>query len=271
VELREFVAVIRAHLGLVGAAALIAAAVALAVSFVLPSSYLASTQILIGPALSASNRDPAQLQAASSMAQTYVIALQTRATAQAVVDQLRLNMTAEQLQSKYSVALSANAPVITLSASAGTADRAAAIASALVQQLIDQTAPASQEDASLKATLTAQIASVEDLIATTKARIAQLSAVSSRTDIQQAQLDQQAQQAIQLQATLAQLQTASAGSSYNTVTVIDPATPPTDKAFPKPLLSTGLALVLGALVGLAIAFALESLDREPARDATRTA
>jgi capsular polysaccharide biosynthesis protein len=262
VELWAFFSVIRAHARLVVASALIAALVALAASAVLPASYVASTQILVGPALSTSDRDPTQLQAASSMAQTYAIALQTRATAQAVIVQLGLHITTQRLHSEYSVGVSPNAPVITISASAGTAELAAAIAGALAQQLVAQTAPAAKADADLTATLTAQIASVEALIATARASIAQLSAIPARNAAEQAELVQQGQQEIQLQATLAQLLTTSVGTSYNTVTVIDPATPPADKASPQPILYTGLALVLGALGGLAIAFTLAARDRE---------
>jgi capsular polysaccharide biosynthesis protein len=265
VELRELVAVIRARFLLVFLCALLAAAAALAVSVILPPSYVASTQLVVGPAFSVANRDPAQLQAASDMAQTYAIALQTRATAQAVIDRLGLHLTVDQLHSRYSVALAANAPVITIAASAGTSDQAAAIASALAQQLIDQTAAASAQDASLAATVTAQITSVDALIATTKSRINQLSAISVRTDAEQAQLDQQIQQAIQLQATLTQLIAASAGSTYNTVTIIDPASAPAGPASPKPVLYSGLALVLGALGGLGLALASAPRNREAPR------
>jgi capsular polysaccharide biosynthesis protein len=264
VELREFVAVIRAHLVLVGASALVVAAVVLAVSLVLPPSYVATTELLIGPSLSTSNHDPTQLQAASDMATTYAIALQTRATAQAVIKQLGLDMTIDQLHSIYSVSVAASAPVVTISASSRTPEQAAAIAGALAQHIVDLTAAATKQDESLSTTVAAQIASVEALLTTTQARISQLSAVSTRTPAQQAELDQEVTQAAQLQATLAQLLNTSAGSSYNMVTIIDPATPPSDKASPKPLLYSGLGLVLGALGGVALAFAMPSRNHEAA-------
>jgi capsular polysaccharide biosynthesis protein len=265
VELSEFVAALRARLRMVIGGALIAAAVAFIVGAALPPTFVASTQILIGPSLSASSRDPSQLQAASDMAQTYAIALQTQTTAQVVIDALHLTLTVDQLRSMYAVSLAANAPVITVSTSAGSAQEAADIANSLAEQLTRMTAQAAATDASLGATLRAQIDAVQGLIDATKARVDQLTAISSRTAAEQSELDQQVQQEIQLQITMAQLLTTASGSSYNVATVIDPATPPPDPASPKPLLDATLAFVLGGLVGVALAVVLATRSRDVGR------
>jgi uncharacterized protein involved in exopolysaccharide biosynthesis len=265
VDLSEFVAALRARLRMVIGAALIAAAVAFIVGAVLPPTFVASTQILIGPSLSTSSRDPSQLQAASDMAQTYAIALQTQATAQAVIDTLHLTLTVDQLRARYAVSLAANAPVLTINASAGSAKEAADIAGALATQLTSMTAQAAATDASLGATLLAQIDAVQGLIAATKARVEQLTAIPSRTTAEQTELDQQVQQQVQLQTTMAQLLTTASGSSFNIATVIDPAMPPPDPASPKPLLDAALAFVLGGLAGVALAVVLATRSRDAGR------
>ena len=51
-----------------------------------------------------------------------------------------------------------------------------------------------------------------------------------------------------------------AGSAANAITVVDPATPPAQPSSPRVLLNTLLAAIVGLLIALGIAFALEYLD-----------
>jgi len=259
-ELRAFVAIVRARGRVIAASAIIAGLAALLVSLLLPPTYEASAKVIVGPAMQSSVRDVNQLQAASQLAQTYAQALQTKATAGAVIDQLGLSATPDDLLKNVTVDVARDAPIITITASAATANGAADLANAMAQRLLGQTSAAGQTDVELQKTIQDQITLVRSQIDAANAQIAVLEANAKRTPAEEATLATLRQSVIQQQSTLASLLTASLGSSYNTVAILDPAVPPTDKASPKTLLNVVLAVLIGGLLGMALAFGLSAVD-----------
>ena len=259
-ELKAFLSVIRDHARVIAASAAIAAVSAMIASTLLPATYAATTQILVGPAMQGGVRDAAQLQAASQLAETYAQASKTKSAARAVITHLSLNETPENLLKRVSVAVLQTAPIITITVTATTPAAAADLANALAQQLISQTSGAALTDIQLQNTIQDQIAIVKSQINATNAQINAFAASPFRSAAQDADLATLRQQEIQQQFTMASLLTASLNSSFNSVTILDPATPPTDKDSPKTGMNIALGLVIGLLLGVALAFGLASVD-----------
>jgi len=262
VELKSILAVIRAHIRIIAACAAIATIAALAVSLIMPRTYEASTKLIVGPALLGNVNDINQLLSSQQIAQTYAEAVQTQQLAQQVIADLGLSTTPDQLLQKLSSTVSRDTPIITITASDGSAGTATAIANDVAKQLIARSEAIQGQDQEVRTLIAGQITTLQGQITATQKQISDVTtaAGSSPTIAQQAQLTQLNQQLVQQQATLATLLQTQANGSATSVSVLDPAVQPTDAASPKLLLNVALGLILGTLLGLVIAFALASLD-----------
>ena len=261
-ELKSILAVIRAHIRIIAACAAIATIAALAVSLIMPRTYEASTKLIVGPALLGNVNDINQLLSSQQIAQTYAEAVQTQQLAQQVIADLGLSTTPDQLLQKLSSTVSRDTPIITITASDGSAGTATAIANDVAKQLIARSEAIQGQDQEVRTLIAGQITTLQGQITATQKQISDVTtaAGSSLTIAQQAQLTQLNQQLVQQQATLATLLQTQANGSATSVSVLDPAVQPTDAASPKLLLNVALGLILGTLLGLVIAFALASLD-----------
>lgn len=261
-ELKSILAVIRAHIRIIAACAAIATIAALAVSLIMPRTYEASTKLIVGPALLGNVNDINQLLSSQQIAQTYAEAVQTQQLAQQVIADLGLSTTPDQLLQKLSSTVSRDTPIITITASDGSAGTATAIANDVAKQLIARSEAIQGQDQEVRTLIAGQITTLQGQITATQKQISDVTtaAGSSPTIAQQAQLTQLNQQLVQQQATLATLLQTQANGSATSVSVLDPAVQPTDAASPKLLLNVALGLILGTLLGLVIAFALASLD-----------
>ncbi len=262
-DLRSFVAVIRARAVLIAACLLITTGVAFAASLVLPATYEASTELVAGPALTANVTDVNQLQTAQQIAATYAAVVQTQQLAQQVVDKLGLPVSAGDLVKQISVSVSADAPVITIKVTDPSAARSAAIANAVAQQLIDRSTTISGYNQQLIKSIQDQITTIQGQLTTDQAAIAALNLKKQQgplSDADQATLVQLQQDVIANQTNLTALLTSQASVSATPLTVVDQAVVPSDKASPKPLLNTALGLALGLVLGLGLAFGGAALD-----------
>ena len=262
-DLRSFVAVIRARVVLIAACLLITTGVAFAASLVLPATYEASTELVAGPALTANVTDVNQLQTAQQIAATYAAVVQTQQLAQQVVDKLGLPVSASDLVKQISVSVSADAPVITIKVTDASAARSAAIANAVAQQLIDRSTTISGFNQQLIKSIQDQITTIQGQLTTDQAAIAALNLKKQQgplSDADQATLVQLQQDLIANQTNLTALLTSQASVSATPLTVVDQAVVPTAQASPKLLLNTALGLALGLVLGLGVAFVGAALD-----------
>ena len=259
-ELKATLVIIRAHARLIILCAAVATVAALVVSLAMPPSYQAATKLIVGPALQININDVNQLQSSQQVAQAYAEAAQTQQLAQAVITDLGLASTAPDLLKQISVEVSTSAPVITVTVSDTTASTAAAIANAVATELIAKSASIQGQDQQVRQLLADQITTIRQQITATNAEITRIQNQQVISASDQANLNALNQQVVTDQATLASLLQTQASQTSNQISVLDPATVPTDRSSPKVALNVGLGLAFGVLLGLAVSFALASLD-----------
>ena len=260
-ELRSFIGVVRARIRLIIACVVISTGVALAASLLLPPTYEASTELVAGPALTKNVTDVGQLATAQQIAATYAAIVQTQQLAQQVIDQVGLSTSAADLLHHISVSVDTDAPVITIKVDDANASQAAAIANAVAQQLLSRSADVTGSNEQLIKSIQDQITTIQDQLASNQGSIKALeSKPQPLSDADQATLVALQEEVVTSQTNLTTLLTTQSSMNANPLTIVDPATTPTDKASPKLALNVALGLTLGLVLALAVAFAGAALD-----------
>ena len=259
-ELRRQIAIVRAWLPLLIAAVLLAAGVAYAVSSQLPKAYEAQATLIVGQSLSAVNPDFTQIQVSQSLSTTYATVATTRPILDAVIAQLHLGVTSDELLKQVRADAPLDSTLLRIIAQDGDPARAAAIANALATQLIAASPAVQGSQAEFQVSIEADLKATQDQVRTTQAQVDVLSGLSNRTAAQDAELATLEGRLVSLQSTLATLLSVSANQASNLLTVIEPAVAPAQAVSPRPLLNTLLAAVLGLLIAAGVAFIAEYLD-----------
>lgn len=125
---------IRTKVGLVVLLTLVAAGAAFLVSSLLPKSYTAESKVLVG-SLTDSNFD--QLMAFGQLAQTYAQLATTTPVLTAVIDDLALDITTEEVARNLDVRAPVGLSIIRIEATAPTAAGATALADAVAVQITE--------------------------------------------------------------------------------------------------------------------------------------
>ena len=149
---------------------------------------------------------------------------------------------------------------LTITAQDSDPARAASIANALGQHLIEASPAIQGREVEFQKSIDRDIAATLALIEVTQARVDDLTAVENRTTPQENQLQSLEGRLANLRSTYATLLSFSPGSAANLLTVVEPAVPATDPVLPRTLLNTLLAAAFGLLVVGGIAFLAEQLD-----------
>jgi non-specific protein-tyrosine kinase len=259
-ELRAQLAVIRRHGLLIVFSMLIAAAVAAALSLALPKTYQAEATLLIGNAPGAANPTLDQVLLSQRIAVTYADLATQRATLQRVIDELKLNVTADKLGSRVTADAPQDSSVVLITVRDSDAAQSAAIANAIAEDVISSTPRITGRDPSLDTFIQQSLTKTQTQIEDTQTQIAALSGLTTRTPDQDAELSQLQSRMASLQSAFATLLAVASSASSNLATISDPAVPPTDPAAPSPALNVALAIVAGLLVGLGLAFVREQFD-----------
>jgi capsular exopolysaccharide synthesis family protein len=260
VDLRSQLAVIAARYRLLVAGIVVAAAVAVGVTAVMPRVYDAQATLLVGQSLSASNPDYNQLLVSENLTATYLQLATSRPVLEAAGQSLGLAEGPDQLATQVSAEQPQSTSLITITAQASTADGAAALADAVAKALIAQSPSSQQYDSQVVQYLAQDLAATRAQIESIQADVTRLLAINPRSDTEDTQLQHEQDQLVSLRATYATMLTASNASAANILTVVGPASVPTSPASPKPVLNIGLGAGLGLLISLAVIFMLDYLD-----------
>jgi non-specific protein-tyrosine kinase len=253
-------AIIRARLPLIIASIVLAAAGAFAFSTVQAKVYEARATLIVGTSVTGTTVDLQALLASQQLATTYAKIVTTRPVLDNVITKLGLRMTAEEL-SKNITTLTGTDSTLSISARDGDATRAAAIANALVDQLLAASKAVSPgQSADIRASADAYLAATQSQILTAQAQAVNLSAIQNRTTAQEAALVALQDQLVALRATYAQLLPFSSSGAANLLTVIEPAVAPDIPISPRPLINTIIAAILGLLVAGAVVLIAAYLD-----------
>ena len=259
-DLRRQLTILRAWLWLLIASVLLAASTAFLVSGAMPKIYAAQNTLLVGQSLTAANPNSAQLTAAQQLSQTYATVVTTRPLAQRVIVRLGLQMTAGELLKEVGADSSATTALIYITVSDTDPVRAANIANAFADELIAESPTIQGQQVDLQKAIQANLDSTQAEITQTQGQIDQLTANSARTAIQDQELQTLQSNLVFLRAAYAALLPNLDSNSSNTLTVVEPAVPPTGPSSPRTLLNVILAAVLGLLAAIGIAFLAEYID-----------
>ncbi len=206
------------------------------------SAYRAEAVALVGPALTA-NADPDELDAAARVAETYASVASSAAVLGPVSDATGIPI--RDLTDLVDVSVAADSSVIEIEALADAPELAVQIANLVLGRLVEI---ASQDtDDQDRAFMLEQARSVQAEITSVADDVQALQDVASRTPAQEARLDTLQLRLTELRSTYAQLLEAATRGGSTEVTVLEEATGA------RGTLSRPLVVILGALLGLALA------------------
>lgn len=259
-DLRRQLAVLRSWAKWIVLGAIVAGVAAFALSNFLPRVYESDTRILVGQALQSSSPDVDQLQSAQNLALTYAEIARSRTLLQRVMDEVGIEETPEEFEQRITVATTNEQPFIDIIARGESGAQARALADSVATQLLMIAATVGTEDQAISSFVSEDMTAIQTQITQIRAEIARLVADTSRTVAQQTRLDTLEDRLVDLRGTYADLLQTPTRSESNRLTVIDPANTPLEPASPRPLFNTAIAVLLGLLAVIAVAFVWEKLD-----------
>ncbi len=259
-DLRRQLTVLRSWLWLLIGAVLLAGGAAYAVSSALPKVYEAQATLMVGQSLSAADPNYNDLLASQRLSQTYAELVTTHPLLEKVQAQLALDESIDELAGRVHADAPANSTMIKITADDGSPTRAADIANALSAALQAESPAVQGRQSGVQSFIDSDLQSTQQLITSTRAQADQLTALPNRTPEQDDELNVLEARLTSLRATYASMLASSSSSGASLLTVVEPATAPADAASPRVLLNTLLAMILGLLAAIGLAFLFEYLD-----------
>jgi tyrosine-protein kinase len=258
VDLRRQITIVRTWLPLLVASALLAAGAAFVASNLQGKTYEAKAKLIVGEALSTSP-DYYQLLVSRSLSTVYALAATSTPRLQAVIAELGLTDTVDELAQRVQAEAPADSPLLTISVEDSDPKRAAAIANALAAQAVKASADQGQGQ-EFDASIAADLKATQDQIRTTQARVQTLAGLASPSPEQQAELGTLEGRLVSLRSTYATLLSLLSGRAANLLSDFESAVPPTSPISPRPLLNTLIAAIVGLLIAGVLVGVLEYLD-----------
>ena len=258
-DLRRQGQVVRHWLWLLVAGVLLAGGSAYLVSISLPKVYEAQATLLVGEASSSSGVNYNDLLASQRISQTYANLATTGPVLAQVIADAGLGTTPDEFRKLVTATAARDSTLVTVAVEDGNPSLAADLANDIAKQMIAASANVYGQNGAVQKFITDQVEATQAQIEDTQAEIDRLAGLPSRTAGDEQQLTALKAQAASLRQSYAAL-VGMAGSTANAITVVDPATPPAQPASPRVLLNTLIAIVVGLLIALGIAFVMEYLD-----------
>ncbi|MFI5043082.1 MAG: YveK family protein, partial [Acidimicrobiales bacterium] len=259
-DLRAQLVVIRTRRAMIVAAVILAVVAALVVSLLQPKAYTSQVTMVVGQSLTAPNPDINQLTVSQKLGDTYASIAATRPVLDAVIKDLNLSMTSDELGGKVTASIATDSSLLTISVTASDPEQAAAIANAVAKQLIAVSPTLQGQQSDIQQFVTSQLDSIQSQIKTNQAALDTLLAQASPSPAQSAEITSLQTQLASLRATYAGLLAFSSDSAANQLTVVEPAVPNPNPSSPRIVLNVLIALLLGGLLGIGGAFLIDYLD-----------
>jgi capsular exopolysaccharide synthesis family protein len=263
-DLHTAVRVLRHRWWLLVLAVAIAAVPTYLVSRSLPKVYEAHTTLLVGLGLPGTSPDYQQLLASQQLSQTYSRIATTGPVLEAVKAALGLDTDINALRESVEATAPIDSNLITITASDADPIRAAQIADALAQELIDSSPTISSNDPAVERIVTdllnGGLESIQQRISSSQAEITRLAGLTDPTPDEAVQLAALRGQLLDLQQAYATVLGFASGGGTNILTVVEPAEVPTEPTSPRVALNTLIIALLALVNAIALAFLLEYLD-----------
>ena len=242
------------------AGALISAVAAFGVSSIQPRIYEANATLIVGQALQSLNPDVNQLLVSQRLSATYAAVATKRPTLEAVIGRLQLTQTPDELAKHVRATVPPDSTLLTITAEDPSPERAAAIANALGELLIESSPAIQGVQSDLQESIQAQLRATLEQIEAAQAQVESIGDLASPRPADLATLETLQGRLVTLRSTYASLLSASAQNAANLLTMIEPAIAPPTPASPRILLNTALAAIIGLLLIAVVAAILEYLD-----------
>ncbi len=263
-ELRQYAAILLKWVWLILLGTLLAGGTALVVSRTMTPIYQASATLMVSQGSNPTISDYNSVLTGQQLAKTYGELLKKRPVLEAVIRELALPMTVEELGKLETVQLVRDTQLVVLQVEHPNPELAASIANRIAQEFIDQNqANQMSRFANSKDNLAKQLQQLEIDMASDQAALEKARAASPVNAAEIARLD----------TTLAQDRSSysnllksyedlriSEAKTLDNVMVVEPADIPTQPVRPNVMLNTLLAAVVGAMLAVGIAFLIEYLD-----------
>ena len=259
-DFRRQLAIARKWFPLLIAGVVLSALAAFGLSSIQQRIYEAKATLIVGQALQVLNPDVNQLNVSTRLSTTYAAVATKRPALEAVISELHLDQTPEQLAKHVFADAPTDSTLLTITADDPDPATAAAIANSLAELLIDSSPAIQGVQSDLQASIQAQLKATLDQIEATQAEVERLGALKSPTQGDLTTLEGLQGRLVTLRSTYASLLSASAQSASNLLTVVEPAIAADTPVSPRTLLNTLLAAVVGLLLALAVAAIVEYLD-----------
>jgi tyrosine-protein kinase len=260
VEIRRQLALARSLLPFLVASAVLAGVLAYLVASAQPRVYEARSVVLVGESLTGLNPDYDQLLVSQRLSTTYAAVAGTRPVLEKVIAAVGLQDSPDALSRRIQVDTSPDSSLMTIVARDGSPARAAAIANALAEELVNASPGLRGQEADFLRDIEADLSALREQIAAASADIARLSSLPVRTAEQEQQLDALQNKSASLRATFADLLGLSMSNASNLLTIVQPAVAPDQATAPRPLMTAILAAVAALIGACAIGFVLAYFD-----------
>ncbi len=264
-ELRQYFSLLRRWAWLIILGALLAGISAYVVSRLTTPVYSASTTLLVNESKTSSPSDYTSILTSERLAKTYSEWLKKRPVLDTVISNLKLNLTVEQLAPAVNVQLVRDTQLIQVSVENTDPALAARIANELPKVFIEKNSEVqSSRTAASRQNLSEQLATLEKEIKNAQAALeVARTSTAAGAEAERVRLDSNLTVLRSSYATLLQsyeaVRVADALATTNVI-VVEPADVPLRPVRPNTLLNTLLAVVVGLMLAVGVAFLIEYLD-----------
>ena len=235
-------------------------------------AYRSEARLLVGQTLDATRVDYSDLLASQLLAQTYADLAGTTPILSAAGASLQPPLDAAAVDRAISARAPTGSIYVVISAEAGDPQQAAAIANAVATALQANAPAENKTDAELQDAIRNDLGAVDDQITAALAEIGELSAVASPSPDQSQRLEVLQARLETLRSQRSSLAAAVAGPGPNALTIVEPASVPSEAFAPRTVVNAALGALIGAAVGLVFVLLRPvPKDREAAAAARRTA
>ena len=259
-DARRTFSIVRRWLWLGLACLLLAGGSAYLVSSSLPKTYDAKVTLIVGQSLEAASPDYNQLMASQRLSQTYADIVTTGPLLTRAIAREALEATPNELRARVRADAPRDSTLLTISVTDTDPGRAAAVANAIADELIAASPAISGRNADVQHFVDRDLEAAQLQIEAAQADVERLIGLSNRSEAQETQLQIIQGRLASLRQTYTTLLDHSSTSGSNLLTVVDPASAPTDPSSPRVLLNVALAALVGLLLAAGIATIVEYLD-----------
>lgn len=233
---------------------------ALAASLAMPKTYTSRATLIVGQSLTSANPDIGQITASQRLSDTYAQVVTTRPILQSVIDDLKLQMGPDELRAHVAASVPQDSTLLSITVELGDPATAAAVANDLAAQLIATSPGLQGRQAEIQHFVTSDLLALQTQIQGNEDELNRLLAITVRTPAEDQQLQVVEARLVSLRASYAALLSYTSGSSANQLSVVEPAIPGSAPSSPRVLLNLVLALVLGTILSIGLAFLADYLD-----------